>query len=216
MRRSWRDVLAEATTLAVDSIRVERARAVLAIAGIVIGIVTVVLVASVLTNVRNQIALLFRDLGTDNVFAFHLTGDPYVTPTEKEARRLPLKLEYVGDLRRLSQSAQDVGAQVIVPTSGPVAMIARAGSNESDTLLVEGASPALFAIIGAEFSRGRPFTELEDRAGARVAVVGANLSVALFGTRRPRPATGTCLRRITWSSGATCAVSTGRSRSCSP
>ena len=63
--------------------------------GIVIGIVTVVLVASVLANVRNQIALLFRDLGTDNVFAFHLTGDPYTTANEREARRRPLELEFV-------------------------------------------------------------------------------------------------------------------------
>lgn len=184
-RRSWHDALAEAAELAVDSLRVERARAALAIAGIVIGIVTVVLVASVLANVRNQIALLFRDLGTDNVFAFHLTGDPYVIPTEKEARRLPLKLEFVADIRRLSRSAVDVGAQIIVPTSGPVALIARAGGNESDTVLVEGASPTLFSIIGAEFSRGRPFTDLEDRAGARVAVVGANLSAALFGSQSP-------------------------------
>jgi putative ABC transport system permease protein len=185
VRRSWRDAVAEAAALAVDSLRVERARATLAIAGIVIGIVTVVLVASVLANVRNQIALLFRDLGTDNVFAFHLTGDPYVTPTEKEARRLPLRLEFVADLRRLGQSAKDVGAQIIVPAAGPVALIARAGGNESDTVLVEGASPTLFGIIGAEFARGRPFTDLEDRAGARVAVIGANLSVALYGSQSP-------------------------------
>ena len=78
-----------------DSLRTQRARSALAIVGIVIGIVTVVLVASVLANVRNQVALLFRDLGTDNIFAFHLTGDPYVTPSEKEARRQPLKLEFV-------------------------------------------------------------------------------------------------------------------------
>ena len=79
----WR----EPAALAFDSLRTERARSALAIAGIVIGIVTVVLVASVLANARNQVALLFRDLGTENVFAFHLTGDPYVTPSEKEARR---------------------------------------------------------------------------------------------------------------------------------
>jgi putative ABC transport system permease protein len=184
-RRSWRDALGEAAGLAVDAVRVERTRAALAIAGIVIGIVTVILVASVLANVRNQIALLFRDLGTDNVFAFHLTGDPYVTPTEQEARRLPLKLEYLDDLKRLSRSARDVGAQIIVPTAGPVALVARAGTNESDTVLVEGASPSLFAIIGAEFARGRPFTDLENREGAKVAVVGASLSVALFGSASP-------------------------------
>ena len=149
---AWRETVAESASLAVDSLRTHRARSLLAVVGIVIGIVTVVLVASVLANVRNQVALLFRDLGTDNVFAFHLTGDPYVTPSEREARRLPLKLEYVNDIRWLSMSARDVGAQIIVPTSGGGdVLVARAGGNESDTVLVEGASPTLFSIIGAEF-----------------------------------------------------------------
>jgi putative ABC transport system permease protein len=180
----WAEAISEPAALAVDSLRTERARSALAIAGIVIGIVTVVLIASVLANARNQVALLFRDLGTDNVFAFHLTGDPYVTPNEKEVRRKPLKLEYVRDIKRLGTAIRDVGAQVIVPTaSNGQVLVARAGGNESDTVLVEGASPSLFDIIGAEFSRGRPFTELEDREGAKVAVVGASLARALFGTQ---------------------------------
>jgi len=36
-------------------------------------------------------------------------------------------------------------------------------------------------VTGAEFASGRPFTELEDRAGARVVVLGANVARALFG-----------------------------------
>ena len=176
LRRIWLETLAEPAALAIESLRTERARSVLAVGGIVIGIVTVVLVASVLANARNQIALLFRDLGTDNVFAFHLTGDPYVTPSQREARRRPLRLEFADDIKRLGTAVRDVGAQVIVPTTaGGEVLIARAGRNESDTVLVEGASPALFDIIGAEFARGRPFTALEDREAARVAVVGANL-----------------------------------------
>ncbi len=184
--RAWTETVAEPAALALESLRVERARSVLAVAGIIIGIVTVVLVASVLANLRNQVALLFRDLGTDNVFAFHLTGDPYVTPGEKEARRRPLKAEWADDLARLGSAIRDVGVQIIVPTTaaGQV-LVARAGGNESDTVLVEGASPSQFDIIGAEFARGRPFTPLEDREGARVAVVGASLSKALFGNESP-------------------------------
>ena len=64
-------------------------------------------------------------------------------------------------------------------------LIARAGGNESDTVLVEGVTPNFLDITGAEFERGRPFTPLEDRAGARVAVVGANLATALFGAENP-------------------------------
>jgi putative ABC transport system permease protein len=183
---AWKETLGEAASLAVESLRTERARSALAVVGIVIGIVTVVLVASVLANVRNQIALLFRDLGTDNVFAFHLTGDPYVTASEREARRRPLELAYVADIKRLSSEALDVGAQIIVPTAtGSEVLVARAGGRESDTVLVEGATSSLLDIIGAEFARGRPFTDLEDRQRARVAVIGAALSEALFGNELP-------------------------------
>lgn len=183
---SWRDSIEESASLAADSLRTQRARSLLAIVGIVIGIVTVVLVAAVLANVRNQVALLFRDLGTENIFAFHITGDPYSAPSEKEARRQPLKLEWVTDLGRLVSSAKDTGAQVIVPTTGNAGvLVAKAGGNESDTVLVEGVTPTFFDLIGADFARGRPFTPLEDRAAAKVAVVGANLSAALFGSASP-------------------------------
>ncbi len=181
----WQAV-AEPAALAVSALRTERARSVLAVAGIVIGIVTVVLVASVLANVRNQVAQLFRDLGTENVFAFHLTGDPYSQPSEAEVERQPLKLQFVADLRRLGTTIADAAAQVIVPsTVGGQVLVARAGTNESDTVLVEGVSPTLLDIIGAEFARGRPFTDLEDRQAARVAIVGANLSRALFANESP-------------------------------
>jgi putative ABC transport system permease protein len=173
--------LDEAAHEALDSIRAHPGRAFLAIAGIVVGIVTVVLVASILANVRNQVALLFRDLGTDNVFAFHLTGDPYVTPPDREARRRPLRVSDAGELMRAGKSIRDVGVQVIIPTTRDEVLIARANRNESDTVLVEAASPNLFAITGAEFAAGRPFTELENRAAARVAVIGASLARALWG-----------------------------------
>lgn len=182
LRRS----LTEPAWLALIALRTERTRSLLAVAGIVIGIVTVVLVASVLANVRNQIALLFRDLGTENVFAFHLTGDPYVQVSEQEARRKPLKLEWANDIMRLSTAIRDVGAQVIVATTrADEVLVARAGGNENDTVLVEGASPELFDIVGSEFARGRPFTELEQRQGAQVAVVGASLARSLYSTVSP-------------------------------
>jgi len=180
----WRESIGEPTRLALDALRAHPARAGLAISGVVVGIVTVVLVASTLANIRNQVALLFRDLGTDNVFAFHLTGDPYVVPSEKEARRKPLKAIWAQDLARLGTAIRDVGVQVIVPTTrdGDV-LTARASGTESDTVLVEATSPNYFDIVGAEFAAGRPFTDLENRAGARVAVIGANLARALYGAR---------------------------------
>ena len=174
----------ETRQMAVDAIFVHPARSLLAILGIVIGIVTVVLVASVLVNLRNQVALLFRELGTENIFAFHLTGDPYSPPSEAEASRRPLDPRFARDIERLAPTVREVGVQMIVPNVvNGRALVARASGNESDTVLVEGASANYFDVVGAEFSAGRPFTDIEERAGARVAFVGSSLSRALFGGR---------------------------------
>jgi putative ABC transport system permease protein len=172
----------EAASLAVDSVRSQPSRSFLAILGIVIGIVTVVLVTAVLANVRNSVALLFRELGSENIFAFHLTGDPYQPASEQEARRRPLRPEFADQLSRSGTAIREVAVQVVVPPIvNDQALTARAGDSETDTVLVEGESANFFEVAGAEFAAGRPFTDLENREAAHVAVVGASLARALYG-----------------------------------
>lgn len=176
--------LTEAATLAVESLRAQPARSALAIVGVVIGIVTVVLVASTLVGLRNSVALLFRELGTDNIFAYHLNGEPYSAPTELDVQRPQMRPEYAPVLERLGPSIRDVGLELIVPVvTGTRVLTARAGINESDTILVEGLSPNFYDVVGADFADGRPFTDTEDRVRAPVAVLGASVARALFGSR---------------------------------
>lgn len=172
----------EALALAVDSLRSQKARAALAVAGIVIGIITVVLVATVLAGVRNGIAALFRELGTDNVFAFHRAGDPYTPSSDRDAQNKPLEPSMARAIAEAASSIREVAAQIIVP---PIAdgrpLVARRGTNESDTVLIEGATPNFFDVAGAEFRTGRPFTPIEDSSAAKVAVIGSSVAGALFG-----------------------------------
>lgn len=182
MRRPGFPALSESLTQAGDALRREPVRAGLAVAGVVIGIVTVVFVASLLAGLRSQVALLFREFGTDNVFAYHRTGDPYQPASEEEARRRPL-LPALAPFLAAGQHVRDVAVQVIVPpVIGNRVLTARAGGNESDRVLVEGLSSNHFDVTGAELAAGRPFSELENRQAARVCVLGANLVRALFGT----------------------------------
>ncbi|MFN7977723.1 MAG: ABC transporter permease [Vicinamibacterales bacterium] len=173
----------EAGRLAWESVLAQPARSGLAIAGVVIGIVTVVLVASVLVGLRNSVAQLFRELGTDNIFAFHRNGDPYTPASDKDALRRPLKPEYAETIARLGPSVRDVGVQLLVPAVTATRTItARAGGNESDSVLIEGVSSNFFDVTGADFAVGRPFSDAENRVVAPVAVLGANVATALFGT----------------------------------
>jgi putative ABC transport system permease protein len=172
----------EAARLAVDSVRAQPARSALAMLGVVVGIVTVVVVASTLVGLRNSIAVLFRELGTENIFAYHLNGEPYSAPTELDAARPQLRPEDADALLRLGPSIRDVGLELIVPVVTSTRIItARAGGNESDTVLVEGVSPNFHDVVGADFRDGRPIADIEARAYAQVAVLGASVARALFG-----------------------------------
>ena len=181
-REGFVDQIREAGELAIDSLRANPARSALAMAGIVIGIVTVVLVASTLVGLRNSVALLFRELGTDNIFAYHLDGEPYSAPTEFDAKRPQLRAEYAPIIEELGPSIRDVGIELIVPVvSSTRVLTARAGLNESENLLVEGVSPNFHDVVGADFRAGRPITDTENRVRAPVAVLGASIARALFG-----------------------------------
>lgn len=184
-RGAWLSVAVETARLALGSIRAQPLRSALAIVGVVIGIVTVVVVTSVLAGLRNQVALLFREFGTDNVFAYHRSGDPYSRPSQEEAQRKALDPAFARDLADLGEHIREVGLQLIVP---PVvngrALVARGGGNESDSILVEGVSANYFDVTSADLASGRPFTELEVRAAVPVAVIGSNVARALFGQGR--------------------------------
>ncbi len=180
--RAWLEPERQAASLAIDALRSQPARATLAILGVVIGIVTVVVVASTLVGLRNSVALLFRELGTDNLFAYHLNGEPYSAPTELDVARPQFTPDDAKPLVELGESIRDVGLELIVPvTSGTRVLTARAGANESDTILVEGVSPNFHDLVGAEFKEGRPLTDIDARVQAQVAVIGASVSRALFG-----------------------------------
>src|SRR5215831_17048216 len=95
--------------LAVTAVGAHRFRSLLTVLGIVIGITTVVTVASLLTGLRQGVVTFFQELGPDNIFIFKTSGDPSQEPI-KERKRRPMKPEYVEYLRRwCSSSLADLG-----------------------------------------------------------------------------------------------------------
>lgn len=166
---------------ALSSLRANALRSMLAIGGIVIGIVTVVVIASVLSNARAQVSALFQGLGTDNLLVFHLSQDPYSPPTDREANRLPLRVEFAEAVSRLSPNIDEAGVQLIVPAIvNGRPLVASAGLVDTDTCNAEGSTAATFRVIDAPLSEGRLFTPIEEETGARVALLGAGVRESLF------------------------------------
>src|SRR4051812_31398349 len=104
--------------MAMDAVWAHRFRSMLTVIGIVIGITTVVVVASLLTGLRAGIVQFFDELGPDNVFVSKTSGDPKsdFAPI-KERRRKPIKKEYADAIERTASSVQAVSIALFIPAA---------------------------------------------------------------------------------------------------
>ncbi|HSW37897.1 MAG TPA: ABC transporter permease [Acidobacteriota bacterium] len=182
MKRNLIHFNRENLNFAIANILAHRFRSLLTILGIIVGIVTVVLVASVLVGVRNNIALLFQEFGPNNIFAYHLDGDPG-SPTRRpeEATRRPLKAEFAGELVNACPSIVDGAAQILLPTMiNGRAVTAKYRDLENLNIQLQGATWNFAQVTNAELQSGRAYTYEEEQRGARVCLLGANISASLF------------------------------------
>jgi putative ABC transport system permease protein len=168
--------------LATTAVWTHRFRSLLTILGIVIGITTVVTVASLLTGLRQGVVTFFDELGPDNIFLFRTSGDPNQdNRIPKEAKRRPLKAEYADDIKRLCSFVQDVGIELKIPPvveGKPITV--RVPGFESENIMTSGRSPNMNDISPRDFDAGRFFTPEEDHRSAHVVLLGASVASALF------------------------------------
>ncbi len=159
---------------AVDSIRVHTLRSFLTLLGVIIGVTTIVSVASLLAgldgHVRNKVILLSPDV-------FVLTKFGIITSREQflEAVRRP-DLDF-RDFELLSAAlvrAESVAADVTTAQA-----VKYRDRRIGDTPL-HGTTANYGSIMHVDLEAGRYFSEAEDRAGKNVAVIGWDVSDELF------------------------------------
>jgi putative ABC transport system permease protein len=166
--------------MAIAQVSAHRFRSLLTVLGIVIGITTVVTVASLLTGLRAGIVTFFQELGPDNIFVFKTSGNPDFEPP-KERKRRPLKPEFAEQIQRWCGSVQDVGLQIYIPAvveGRP--LTARVPGYETENINIAGQSVNMAQISPRDLAYGRYFTLEEDQRGARVALIGPNVADSLF------------------------------------
>jgi len=185
MERSLLNI--EALDTSLGNILAHKFRSLLTILGIIIGIVTVVLVASVLVGVRRNIILLFQGLGTDNIFAYHLNRDPGSTRLQPEELTLqPLKPEFAPAVLSACPSLKDAAVQLYVPdiVAGR-AQTARYRNTENENIQVQGATWNYPYVTSAELQSGRCFSPEEEKRRAKVCLLGSNIADSLFPSTDP-------------------------------
>src|SRR5262245_321684 len=109
MRNIRSTFLSETVGMALDAIRSNKFRSFLTVLGIVVGVTTVVAVASILTGLRSSITSMIEEYGTNNIYAFHLSTGPRVGNRDRsEYQRKPLTPEDGDAIRDQVPSVEEI------------------------------------------------------------------------------------------------------------
>src|SRR5882724_1228149 len=177
-----RSVLTETLRMAFDSVRSHKFRSFLTVLGIVIGVMTAIIIASILTGLRQNIVSIIEEYGTNNIYAFHLSTGPRVTEDRSERLRKPLT---VGDAEAIQAQASAVEEVAHVApnvgyTGGPFDDNVTYKGHNYRWGNTQGVSPNYAGITNIAIKEGRFITENDDQQRANVLVIGVNAADALF------------------------------------
>ncbi|MEJ2081369.1 MAG: ABC transporter permease [Acidobacteriota bacterium] len=98
--------------MGLDTLRSHKMRSFLTVLGVIIGVLTVIVISSILTGMRQSIINLVEEYGTQNIYAFHLSTGPHVGRRDRqEWQRKPLTVEDAEAIRREASAIEDVSYQ---------------------------------------------------------------------------------------------------------
>src|SRR5918999_3156692 len=106
--RTPKGLLRQTLKMALDSVRSHKFRSFLTVLGIVIGVMTAICIASILTGLRQNIVAMIEEYGTNNIYAFHLSTGPRTTEDRAERLRKPLTVADAEAIRSQAPSVEDV------------------------------------------------------------------------------------------------------------
>jgi putative ABC transport system permease protein len=175
-------LLRETLKMALDSVRSHKFRSFLTVLGIVIGVMTAISIASLLTGMRQSIVAMIEEYGTNNIYAFHLSTGPRTSEDRSERLRKPLTVADADAIKAQAPSVEDVAH--IAPNVG------YGGGQFDDNITyqgrnyrwgnTQGVSENYGDITNIVLREGRFITEADDQQRANVMVIGVNAADALF------------------------------------
>ena len=168
----------ETVRMALDAIRSNKFRSILTVLGIVVGVMTVVGVASILTGLRSSITSMVEEYGTNNIYAFHLSTGPRLGNRDRsEYARKPLNKED-GQAILQQASAVDEIANIVFLWRLNNTLTYKDHKYRQGNLA--GVSAEYPDITNSSVKEGRFITEADDTHKREVIVIGPNVAEALF------------------------------------
>ena len=181
MRLPSADQLREHVGIALDALRVSKMRSGLTILGVVIGVATVMTMATIVRGIRDQILTTISLAGPTTFYVIKVFSTTPVNPAQ-----LPAYIRIRPDVR--AEEAQRIALLPQVSYAGIWASLqARVnyGGSRTRGVIVYGADDHYQEVIGGELLEGRWFTKSELKSGAPVAVLQERHARQIFGRENP-------------------------------
>jgi putative ABC transport system permease protein len=172
----------ETVTMALDTLRTNKLRSGLTILGIVIGVMTVIVISSVVNGLNNNVASLVESLGSNVLFVFRFPVFGQRPTTEMLTRKqltyddavamksLPHVVAVSPALQYTDNTAPGRGGNTSI----------KAGGKKMQNTILEGDTPDEKEVNDFDMREGRFFDDFDQTRAARVVVLGSDTADELF------------------------------------
>ena len=180
----FRNDIYENLRMALDTLWQHKLRSFLTILGVVVGTMTVIVIAAFVSGIDARVAKEIESFGTNSIYAYKFDPGFNINPTAEERMRKPLSYEDALALQAECPSVTYV-APFITPidlTGGPFAerVNVRYREIEMTNAAVQATLPAYFKMGVVTVAEGRYFTDEENAHHSDVAVIGRDVANTLF------------------------------------
>ncbi len=172
----------ETVRMALETLRTNKLRSGLTILGIVIGVMTVIVISSVVNGLNSSVEGLVQSLGSNVLFVFRFPvfGG---RPTTEMLTRKQLTYEDAMAMRDLPHvvavSPQLQYTDNTAPGRGGTTSI-KAGGKKMQNTILSGVTPAEKDVSEQDLIEGRYFNECDQERAAKVVVLGHDTAAELF------------------------------------
>ncbi len=170
--------------MGLDTLWQHKLRSFLTILGVVIGTMTVIVIAAFVAGIEARVLKEIESFGTNSIYAYRFDPGFNFNPSAEERMRKPLSYEDA-----LAIAAECPSIIEVAPFMSPVDFIAgpftervhvRYREIEMTNATVQGTLSGYFRMGVTEFDEGRYFTDEENEHRANVAVIGRDVANTLF------------------------------------
>src|SRR5437016_12677978 len=177
-----KSVLRETLVMAFESVRAHKFRSFLTVLGIVIGVMTAITIASILTGLRQNIVAMIEEYGTNNIYAFHLSTGPRTGEDRSERTRKPLTVSDAEVIQTQAGAVEEVAVKApnVGYSGGPFDDNITYQGHNYRWGNTEGVTPNYANIVNITIREGRFITESDEEQRRNVMVIGVNAADALF------------------------------------